>query len=98
MRTIDPATLKPFARKYIWWKTPDEAAAAGQDVIAQVMNIGDYADVNDLLARVGEDAFRQALKEARAGQFNARSWIYWHHRLGLADVDHTPGLPERKFG
>lgn len=45
-RPIDPNTLKSFARKYIWWKTPDEAVALPERVIAQVMNIGDYADSN----------------------------------------------------
>jgi len=42
---IDPNALKPLASKYIWWKTPDEAVAMPERVIAQVMNIGDYADV-----------------------------------------------------
>lgn len=28
--------LKPYASKYIWWKTPDDAVAMPQRVIAQV--------------------------------------------------------------
>jgi len=36
--------LKQFAAKYIWWKTPEEAVARPERVIAQVMNIGDYDD------------------------------------------------------
>lgn len=51
MVQISPEILKPFASKYIWWKTPDEAVAMPERVIAQVMDIGDYADVHHLPRR-----------------------------------------------
>jgi hypothetical protein len=84
--------------KYVWWKTPDEAVSMPLRVIAQVMNIGDYADVQALAAEVGDDVLREVLSFAEAGQFNERSWSYWHYRLGLASVDNVPALPGRKFG
>ncbi len=90
--------LKQLASKYIWWKTPDEAVAMPQRVIAQVMNIGDFKDVQNLAAEVGDDTLREVLSHAEAGQFNARSWAYWHYRLGLAKVDEVPALPVRRFG
>lgn len=37
--TYDREALKSFA-KYIWWKTPDEAVAFPERLVAQVMNIG----------------------------------------------------------
>lgn len=94
---IDPALLKPLADKYIWWKTPDDAVAMPERVIAQVMNIGDYADVQALAAQIGDDALKQVLTHAQAGQFNARSWAYWHYRLGLARVGQVPAMPIRSF-
>lgn len=97
MIEVSPDTLKPYARKYVWWKTPEEAAALPQRVIAQVMNIGDHSDVEALAAQVGDHALRETLTQAQAGQFNARSWAYWHYRLGLAEVDHVPALPQRSF-
>ncbi len=97
MRQIDRDTLKSFASKYIWWKTPDEAVAMPERVIAQVMNIGDYTDVQTLAKQVGDDMLRHVLRHAEAGQFSERSWAYWHYRLGLAKVDHVPALPSRKF-
>jgi hypothetical protein len=90
-------TLKRLAGRYIWWKTPDEAAAMPARVIAQVMNLGDYEDVQILAKRVGDAALRDVLTHAEAGQFNERSWAYWHYRLGLADVDHVPPMPSRRF-
>ena len=97
MIPIDKDLLKPLASKYIWWKTPDEAVFMPERVIAQVMNIGDYDDVHMLVARVGEDVLRDVLSHAEAGQFNERSWAYWHYRLGLAEVDCVPALPVRRF-
>ena len=66
-------------------------------VIAQVMNIGDYADVQALANQVGEDVLKNVLTDAEAGQFNERSWAYWHYRLGLAGVDDVPAMPVRRF-
>jgi len=66
-------------------------------VIAQVMDIGDYADVQSLASQIGDDVLREVLAHAQAGQFNARSWTYWHYRLGLSDVDQVPALPVRAF-
>ena len=97
MTHIDKDLLKPLASKYIWWKAPDEAVSMPERVIAQVMNIGDYADVQMLVAQVGEDVLRDVLAHAEAGQFNERSWAYWHYRLGLAEVDCVPALPVRRF-
>jgi hypothetical protein len=97
MIQINQASLKPLASKYIWWKTPDEAVAMPERVIAQVMNIGDYSDVQALASQVGDSVLREILTHAQAGQFNERSGAYWHYRLGLASVDHVPALPVRKF-
>ena len=89
--------LKQLASKYVWWKTPDEAVTLPNRVMAQVMNLGDYADVQALAHLVGDDALSQVLAQAEAGQFTPRSWAYWHYRLGLADALQVPPLPIRKF-
>jgi hypothetical protein len=94
---IDQEALRYLASKYIWWKKPDEAVAMPERVIAQVMNIGDYADVQLLAGQVGDEILRDVLSHADAGQFNPRSWAYWHYRLGLAEVDDVPALPRRRF-
>ena len=95
--SVDQDALKRLAGKYIWWKTPAEAVALPERVIAQVMNIGDYADVQMLAAQIGDETLRDVLAHAEAGQFSERSWAYWHYRLGLASVDQVPALPVRKF-
>lgn len=97
MIQISQESLKPLASKHIWWKTPEEAVLIPEQVIAQVMNIGDYSDVQMLASQVGDEALRQVLTHAEAGQFNERSWAYWHYRLGLSSLDHVPAMPVRKF-
>ncbi len=93
---LSQMVLTPLANKYIWWKTPDEALTMPQRIVAQVMNIGDYTDVQWLVARVDVTMLRAVLARAEAGQFNARSWDYWHYRLGLSDSGNVPPLPVRK--
>ncbi len=97
MGQIDRDLLKRLASKYVWWKAPDEAVELPDRVIAQVMNIGDYADVQQLVNHIGDDMLVEVLTHAQAGQFDQRSWTYWNHRLGIASVDHVPPIPVRRF-
>lgn len=97
MDRISAAALKPFARKYIWWKTPDEAVATPERIIAQVMDIGDFFDMQELAVLVGDDELREVIAHAQAGWFRPRSWAYWHYRLELCEVDQVPALPVRRF-
>ena len=97
MGQIDRNALKQFASKYIWWKTSDESVAMPERVIAQVMNIGDHDDIQLLARQVGDEVLRDVLQRAQAGQFDKRSWAYWHYRLDLAELEQVPPLPRRSF-
>lgn len=91
-------TLRSLASKYIWWKSPDEAVATPARVISQVMDIGDFTDMQQLASEVGEEVLREVLTHAEAGQFSGRSWAYWHYRLGLAETEEEiPALPLRRI-
>ena len=88
--------MRRFAEKYIWWKSPEEALRLPERIVAQVMNIGDYFDVQVLANQVGDDYLREVLTNAEIGQFSERSWAYWHYRLGLARPGLMPPMPLRK--
>lgn len=90
--------IERLAARYIWWQDPREAALQPRRVIARVMELGDYADVEALDDAVGDDALRAALQSAEAGEFSPRSWHYWHYRLGLARLGEVPPLPQRRYG
>lgn len=95
---LDAATVKDLARKYLWWKTPAEAARMPERLVAQVMNLGDYEDVQQVARALGEDYLREVVKNAEAGQFDERSWSYWNYRLGLARPGKVPPAPKRATG
>ena len=97
MTSASRAVLRHLAAKYVWWKSPEQALRKPERVAAQVMNIGDYDDVQILVKAAGKRFLRGVLHGAEIGQFNARSWHYWHYRLGLADLGEVPPLPVRKL-
>jgi hypothetical protein len=89
--------LRELAARYIWWKTPEDAIEYPQRVIAQVMNIGDFDDVQRMARAFNDALLRGVIRQAEIGQFNARSWTYWHYRLNMAEIGEVPPLPARRL-
>jgi hypothetical protein len=89
--------LRAMARKYVWWLPPAEALARSGLVVTQVMEMGDYEDVLRVEAALGREALVEALRRAAPGRLSARSWTYWHHRLGLAASGRIPPPPRRSL-
>lgn len=95
---INERLLAQWAARYVWWKSVPDAMRNPSRIIAQVMNIGDYADLQALVERFDVDMLRDVMRHAEAGQFNERSWAYWHYRLGLVPLNaqaRIPPLPAR---
>jgi hypothetical protein len=92
-------TLLNLAGRYLWWEAPEAALRRPRRVIAQVMELGTWEDVHDLLRVIGEEPFRDALLHAGPGWFEPRSWHYWWHRPGLVQAAASvPALPVRTYG
>ncbi len=89
--------LLKLARKYVWWLPPEQASKLPQRVVAQVMNIGTFEDIQELANATGEEYLRKILTHAEIGQFNERSWSYWHYRLDLAAPEAVPPMPVRRL-
>jgi hypothetical protein len=97
---VDPIVrekLQGLAAKYVWWRTPADAMTMPERVIAQVMDTGDYADVQDMADLLGDEVLRGVVRRAEAGQFSERSWAYWHYRLGMAAAERVPPEPSRNI-
>ena len=58
MTAQDIERLRPFAARYLWWKTAEEALRYPERVVAQVMNIGSFEDLQRLDQIVGEEGLR----------------------------------------
>jgi len=89
--------LARLAKRYIWWKTVAQAMENPEQIVAQVMNMGEWDDVCRLVDLIGDEGLCRVIKHAEIGMFNERSWHYWHYRLGLAKVGCVPALPARKL-
>ena len=91
MTEAQNAFLLSFAQHYIWWKTPNEAMAYPQRILAQVMNIGVWADMCKLVELFPQKDLLDVLNTAEIGQFNERSWHFWYNHLS----DRVPPMPKR---
>jgi len=89
--------IHDWAAKYIWWQTPEEAARRPRRVMAQVMDLGTFADVRSLEVAAGPDALAEVIRQAEPGWFSPRSWHFWHRRLGLLASGVVPAMPVRRF-
>ena len=89
-----PPELEQLARRLVWWKPPAEALAAPERVLAQVMALGTWEDIETAKQHWGIEAFRRVLAAPPPGVFDRRSWNYWHVVFGITP---TPSLPVRNF-
>lgn len=96
-RRREPAArlLHQLARKYVWWLSSAEAAARPDLAITQTMELGEFEDQRRLEAALGRDRLARTLRRAPVGRLSARSWAYWHYRLGLASPGRVPPFPRR---
>ena len=85
------AFLAKAARRYVWWETVDEAMAYPQKILAQVMNIGTWDDMCNLVELFSQIDLLDVLNAADIGQFNERSWHFWYNRFS----EEIPPMPKR---
>jgi hypothetical protein len=96
MKALAPTPeLLRVARRVVWFKTPREALADPVHLLAHAMTYGTIEDIRILKAAVGREGFREALRQAPPGIFDARSWAYWN--LVLLGRSPAPPRPERTF-
>jgi hypothetical protein len=89
-----PQEIEALARRMIWWKAPAEALRYPDRLLAQVMALGTWDDVQLAKRLWTRDEFTAVLKQPPPGVFDGRSWAYWHCVLKLAAA---PPLPQRQL-
>jgi hypothetical protein len=83
--------------KYIWWQTPEETLENSRRLIAQILNIGTLEDLIILFNNFHKDDISESLVRAEPGDFNEKSWYFWHIYLLKRDYKDIPPLPQRGF-
>ncbi len=82
-----------LARRYAWWKEPDEAMHDLPHLLCQIMAFGTAEDYVVARQIWGEAAIKKALQNARPGAMDDRSWAFWHRYYNLP----LRTLPKRRF-
>lgn len=95
--------FEALSKKYIWYKTPDEALKYPRKSLAHIMalSINNDEDVELLCSIFGDIILKDVLKNAEIGEFIlwnetkdfSQPWIFWHKKLGLE----IGKLPDSRF-
>jgi hypothetical protein len=88
--------MNRMAQRYIWWQPHDVSVADPRRLIAQVMDVGTFEDIQALAKAVGRPTLTGVLEQARPGWFRPRSWAFWHTALGLTTAGRIPPIPSRR--
>ena len=86
--------LLAVAKRVVWFKPPEATLADDIFFLNHLMVYGTIEDLTVARRRFDDDDFRRALRDALPGIFDARSWAYWHARLGM---EPAPARPVREF-
>ena len=82
-----------LARRYVWWRDPGAALGDVPRLLCQIMASGTAQDYVAARRIWGEGAFKDALRTARPGAMDERSWVFWHRQFGRLER----ALPKRHF-
>ncbi len=82
-----------LARRYVWWMDPEAALRDPPRLLCQIMAFGTARDYVAARREWGEGAFKDALRTARPGALDERSWVFWHRHFELPPC----ALPKRQF-
>lgn len=87
-------TAEELARRYVWWRAPEEVLADPPALLRQILSLGTADDYVAARSLFGEDALRDALVTAPPGAIDDRSTAFWRRHFGLPDK----APPRRRFG
>lgn len=88
--------LLKWAKKYIWWKKPEEAIKDYNKIILKVLDIGTYEDTQILLENIDKNTLIKIIQNSEIGSMRKKSWNYWHTILNIYDDKDIPPMPSRR--
>jgi hypothetical protein len=86
--------LREIARRVKWFDAPEHTLAYEKDFLCRVMAFATFEDAAVVEHTYGRERMTAALRSAAPGVIDARSWAYWHLRLGLGRAG---AMPRRQF-
>ena len=82
--------LSELARRLVWPLEPDAALADQGRFLAQAMTDASFDEIRIVREVLGDDASRAVLVDPPPGEFDKRSWAYWHFKLGFDRIRPRP--------
>jgi hypothetical protein len=89
----DDAVLRDLAGRYVWWESPEQALTRPSHFLCSLLQLGTAEDVRSARRIFGDEALRDALRNAPPGVLDARSWSYWHLVLFGSSAPPLPSRP-----
>lgn len=79
----------PDLSRHIWWADHTDIP---ERLIARIMVMGTWEDILACAQRYGQEGFAKVLDNPPRGLFDAKSWNFWHKKMGRIPV---PPLPKQ---
>ncbi|MFN2267951.1 MAG: hypothetical protein ABR542_04110 [Desulfonatronovibrio sp.] len=94
----DNEYIRSLAKKYVWWKSPEQVLHDRRHFLASVMTFATVKDTLWMEQNFSRNELIDVLKKPPIGIFTARAWHFWHYRLGLAKNEYEiSDLPKRTW-
>lgn len=88
--------VSELERKYFWWEPVGSEPRSQDRILAQSMDLANFADIRRLETDVGPDRLIEVMRHAQPGWLSERSWEFWRGRLSAATGRTIPDQPPRR--
>jgi hypothetical protein len=98
-RALEPVPadlISELECKYFWWDPVGSKPRSESRILAQAMDLADFADIRRLETIVGPDCLADIMLNAQPGWLGERSWELWRGRLSLATGRKIPEEPPQR--
>ena len=97
-RVAKSELLDRLGPKYLWWDFVGDERQREVRVLAQVMDLGTYEDIQAVEQYWSPGDLARILSKAQPGWISDRSWSFWLGRLnGSVSTPIAPHPPRRAF-
>lgn len=76
--------------RLFWWQ--DQGPKTPLRIAAQVMALGSLEDIQRVREAHGDSIFAEVLANPPQGLFDAKTWSFWHQKVGISPI---PPLPSQ---
>ena len=95
--TGTPDLVTELEKKYFWWEPVGAQPRSERRIVAQAMDLADFADIRRLEIEIGPAKLIDVMLAAEPGWLSNRSWEFWRGRLTAATGRSLPETPPQRL-